>query len=183
MKLKTKLLASLAVILVLGMCIVPAWAYFTATTESNGGIEVKVTPSTEINEWMKGTEKHVVITNSEDATAPVYVRVGVFTSLKTTTLGGTNWSGPAADGWTGPAGLGWFNYDKIVQPGEGTDEFLVDAEFPTIKSADKPDADFEPGQNVNVIVVYESTPVQYDADGNPYADWSLKANSTSQGGN
>ena len=187
MKLKTKLLASLAVALVLGMCIIPAWAYFTASDEANGGIQVTVTPSTDIHEWVRGSEKHVVITNDEDATAAVFVRVGVFTSLETKTLEGENWAGPTGTDWTGPAGLGWFEYSDAdgliaLEPGQETTEFLVDVEFPTIKSATQPDGTAEVGDNANVIVLYESTPVQYDADGNPYADWSIKANA-SEGGN
>ena len=34
--------------------------------------------------------------------------------------------------------------------------------------------DVEPGTDFNVVVIYESTPVLYDSDGNPYADWTAK---------
>lgn len=30
----------------------------------------------------------------------------------------------------------------------------------------------EDGESFNVIVIYESTPVRYDENGEPYADWS-----------
>ena len=35
-----------------------------------------------------------------------------------------------------------------------------------------PEEDVKQGTNFNVVVVYESTPVLYDEDGNPYADWT-----------
>ena len=37
-------------------------------------------------------------------------------------------------------------------------------------------------ESFNVVVVYETTPVQYDAEGNPYADWELVLE-TEEGGN
>ena len=182
MKRKALLVASLVVALVLGMGIIPAGAYFTDSDTANGGVEVTVTPTTDIQEWIKEGVKHVVISNSEEATTAVYVRVGVFTSLKVD-ISGTGWSGPVGPNWVGPAGNGWFVYDQILEPGDKTDnELLVDITFPEVKSDEKPDGAVE-GDNANVIVLYESTPVLYDTNGNPYADWSLTANKAPEGGN
>ena len=59
----------------------------------------------------------------------------------------------------------------------------VHINWPPIKSETEPDgAVFR--DNFNVIVVYESTPVLYNADGSAYADWSFTLdNGTSEGGN
>ncbi len=39
----------------------------------------------------------------------------------------------------------------------------------------------EEGDEFNVVVVYESTLVLYDKDGNPYADWSNVLTSYEEG--
>jgi hypothetical protein len=195
MKRKALLAASLVVALVLGMSIVPAGAYFTDSSEANGGVDVTITPSTDIREWYKEGVKHVVISNDPEATSAVYVRAGVFTTAKVAISSDNNsWTGPSNESdWVGPTGYGWFYFNKILQPGDfagspdpsnpNGDELTVDITFPTVKSPDKPDGAIE-GDNFNVIVMYEATPVLYDADGNPYADWSLKQNvKPAEGGN
>ncbi len=60
-----------------------------------------------------------------------------------------------------------------------TSELLVQIEFP---------ADAEEGDECNVVVIYESIPVQYDADGNALApqaaDWSVPlVSGSTEGGN
>ncbi|MBR0404836.1 MAG: hypothetical protein IJI68_06490 [Eggerthellaceae bacterium] len=180
MKRKILLAASLAVALVLGMSIVPAGAYFTDTTETNGGVDVTITPSTDIHEWVTQGVKHVVISNDADATSAVYVRAGVFTSVEVD-ISHDGWTGPSNEAsWVGPTDLGWFYYDQILQPGESTDSELIVDTLLRKKAEQKP----EEGVNFNVIVMYEATPVLYDADGNPYADWTLTQNEKpAEGGN
>ena len=76
MKLRNILLAAFSFALVFGLTAVPAWAYFTDQSTTNGGLPITVGPDTEIYEWVKGNEKHIVVTNGNDA-APAFVRVKV----------------------------------------------------------------------------------------------------------
>ena len=174
MKRKSLLLATVAAALVIAMGISPAWAYFTDTSTVQGALTINVKPSTDITEWYGARVKHVVVTNSEDATAPVFVRARAFAPEKmTATVAGASWTGPDAQGW--------YEYSEIVEPGNATQELTVTLTFPPVKSETAPTGAVV-GDNYNVVVVYESTPVQYRADGTPYADWSLKLNSGSTGG-
>lgn len=183
-------------VLVCGMNIGSAWSYFTANASVEGALTIKVTPDTDITEeWDDGT-KHVVITNNENS-VPVFVRAKVYANPKyIDTIAGTNWVGPRDDGWV--------YYTEVVEPGSQTEELLVKIVFPVNPStnltneeggkalegnatpeqraaleAAAEEAANREGENFNVIVVYEATPAQYDADGNlldPWdADWQLKA--------
>lgn len=162
MKRKTMILAVLAFVLVLGMGIAPGWAYFTARSTANGGLPVYTEPTTDVHEWYKEGVKHVAITNSPEAKTSVYVRARVYTSLDVE-VSGTNWPETPTDGW--------YVYDQILAPGDTTDELNVSITFPKVQSEEQPDGAVY-GDNYNVIVVYESTPVQYDSAGQPFADWS-----------
>ena len=183
----TTLLAGLAVALVLGMGIAPAWSYFTDSDTTNGGLPIHVTPTTDIHEWYANQTKHVVISNAADATSPVYVRAGVFSSkmLPVTNVSGDGWSAKDTGDWTYEIGEGWYYYGTSatdltpVNPGEEASELQVKFEFPKVKSEEQPDGSVY-GDNYNMIVVYEAVPVQYDTDGNPYADWDITANEASE---
>ena len=143
-----------AVVLVLTVSLPIALAYFTTYTEAKGGLELR--PWTiEIKEKVENWTKHVVISNSEDG-APSYVRVKAFAGneVNLTYLPDEKWE--LGDD-------GYYYYQDILQPGEDTSELLVKFEKPE---------DPVDGQEFNVIVVYETTPVQYDAAGQPFADWS-----------
>lgn len=167
MKTGKKLLFALATVLVLGAGISPAWSYFTAYSEASGALTIKVEPTTTITEEFTGGLKKITIHNADDSDVDVYVRARVFVSddLKPTdTLG---------EGWEGPADDGWYYYKPILKIGSDTTEINFKVKFP-----EEP----EEGQNFNVIVLYESTPVKYTADGQPYADWEMVENHKSQSG-
>ena len=70
------------------------------------------------------------------------------------TAAGTNWSAADADGW--------MTYSQAVEPGASTESLDIKITFPDAKQ----------GDNYNVVVVYQSTPAQYDSQGNPTPDWS-----------
>lgn len=161
MKRKTTLLAALAIASVLGMGIAPAGAYFTDSSTANGGIPIGITPSTDFYEWYENGVKHLTVTNSADASSPVFVRARAYTSLPTTIAG---------SGWTA-ADDGWYYYGPAIAPGGTSEDLTVTIQFPTIRSTDEPNG-AEIGDNYNIIVVYESTPAIYDAQGNPAPDWS-----------
>lgn len=160
---KTKLLAAAAVVCILTATIGPAYAYFSASASAAGKHIVRLGSNTNIEEpeIVEGV-KHVVITNAEDA-GPVFVRATAF-------AGGDVDLTYSGDKWT-PEG-GYYVYNDIVAGGESTTELLVSF---------RKEGDLEEGESYNVIVVYEATPVQYDENGNPYADWSLKSDSAEGG--
>ena len=183
----TTLLAGLAVALVLGMGIAPAYSYFTDTHTTNGGMPIKVTPTTTPHEWFANKTKHFTVSNAADATAPVFIRAGVFSSkmLPVTEISGSGWSGRDKGDWNYEIGDGWYYYGSsakdltAVAPGAETKELLVKFTFPEVQSNEKPDGSVY-GDNYNMIIVYEATPVQYDENGNPYADWDITANEASE---
>ena len=166
--------AVLAVSLVIGANVAPAWAYFTDSHMADGGLPVSVSPSTDLNEWYAESVKHVVITNAREATSPVFVRAKIQTSL-TYVAEGEGWSStPDADGW--------YYYDGEVAPGSQTSEMLATFTFPTVKSDDEPDGAVY-GDNYSAIVIYEATPAVYDTNGNPAPVWDYDWDANQEGGN
>lgn len=182
------LLASLVVALVLGMGIAPAAAYFTDSSTTNGGLPISVKPGTDIKEWYASSLKEIEISNDQDADAPVFVRARAYSTPEADVETNQYWF----DG-----GDGWYYYGTSADaltplaPGESTSRadgkaLNVHINWPEIESEDEPDGAVF-GDNFNVIVVYESTPVLYEGVGDEaraYADWSFTLdNGTSEGGN
>jgi hypothetical protein len=145
---------------------VPAGAYFTATDTSSAALQVNINPVPDIEEEWDAGVKNVTITNSKEATADVYVRARAY-SVPDATITATGWT---KDG-------DWYVYDGILKPGDSTAKgsFLAKVEWPV---------DPKEKDEHNVIVVYEATPVQYDASGNAMApDWDLRYTDKNEGGN
>ncbi len=147
------LLLALAVALALTSNIEPGWAYFTSNARARGALTVSL-GATHLEEDFYNWTKHVTVVSDPGSQAS-YIRARAFAGEEYELV----YSG---EGWT-PGGDGWYYYDEIVYGGEATDELLVQ-----IRNVPE---DAGPGDGFNVVVVYESTPVRYDADGNPYADW------------
>lgn len=159
MKKSAILLAAAAAVLVMTASLPLAWGYFSTYTEAKGGIPLQPWEhETQIREEVYDWQKHVVISNSADA-SPVYVRAKAF--------GGDEYglTYETGDSWTLEED-GFCYYNGILQPGEETTELLV-----TIRNLPE---DPEKGQEFNVVVIYESTPVRYDEAGAPFADWDGK---------
>lgn len=156
MKKKSVIFAAIAVVLVLAANLPLAWGYFSTYTEAQGGMPIQSRKvETEIEEpEVTNWAKHLVITNSEGG-SPVYIRAKAF--------GGSEYDLSYESDGSWKLGEGEFYYYKdILNAGGETSELLV-------KINNRP-AD-EKGQEFNVVVIYESTPVRYDESGNPYADW------------
>lgn len=184
MKRKSILLAAVAVLLVLGLRVSPIWSYFTDSSYANGGLPITVEPTTTVRERYGQQYKFVQITNT--GKNPVYVRARVYSSLPTNVT---------ASAWSEGTG-GWYYYGSeenptILNPSESTgsldpehiDDLLGDENlFKVWIDFPKPEEATD-GMSYNVIVVYESVPVQYDEDGSPYADWNFTLDrKTSEGG-
>ena len=162
MKKRTTYLAALALVLVMSASIGSAWAYFTTHVTARGGYPLELGNETSVNEEFDSWTKHVTVTSREDS-GPVYIRVKAFAGSEYE-LRYLDESGK----WT-PGADGYYYYSDIVNGGETT--AVLDIRIDNVPQDLKEEAEF------NVAVVYESTPVLYDEDGNPYADWSVTLDS------
>lgn len=162
MKKKIVFLLALSVILAVSITMNGTLAYFTTYAESKGGYVIGL-GNTNIKEEFSNWTHRVVVTNDEEGQA-VYVRAKAFAGDQYTLA----YSG---EGWTlGEDEDGYYYYDQILNGGGSTEELLIRVENIPVELV--------PGDGFNVAVIYETTPVEYDADGKPYADW----NSTLSGG-
>ena len=147
---KKLLIIILTVALVLTAGIGSAYAYFSDNSEANGML--KIAPiDTEIKETVIKKEKHATIYSEENA-AEVYVRARAFSGNDAD----LTYHG---DGWY-DGGDGWWYYGSpgtlsILHPGTQTSELVVNVEKVLRDDA-------EPGEDLNVIVVYEAARVLYD---------------------
>ena len=152
MKTRKIILPALAVILVIGLAVGTAIAYFTAHTEATGSVPVALGAKTEIEESIKDLDK--VITISNKGPEAVCVRAKAYSAYELT-YKGEGWSEGEDD---------FYVYGDIVEAGQTADTLTVSITAP----ADEVTEEF------NVIVVYECTKVMYDDDGNLLdPDWSL----------
>lgn len=153
---RTTVLALAAVALALMAQLPMAWGYFSTYTEAKGRVVLQPWKvETEINEKVSDWTKHVVVTNSADG-SPVYVRAKAFAGegLDITYETGGNWT-LGEDGY--------YYYNGILEPKAETPELLV--------KINNPPKEGEDGQQFNVVVIYESTPVRYNEAGDAFADW------------
>jgi hypothetical protein len=135
-----------------------AWGYFTTYAQAQGGYTIHLGDQTEIYESFSAWTKHVAIT-AQEGSQPVYVRVRAFC--------GSAYSLTYEDAsglWT-PGADGYYYYTDVLTQGQTTGELLV-------RIGDVP-TELAESASLNVVVVYESTPVLYDAQGQPYADWTV----------
>lgn len=165
---KTKIiLPALAVVLVIGLMVGPALAYFTAHTEAVGDAKVSMGFETIIHEDPDDNQKVVTIENKGPQS--VWVRVAAYSKYQ-----------PVVDGentselWTDLTEEdGYYYYTKPL--GVGSTE-------PLTLTITKPAGD-DTTQDFNVIITYECTPVEYEADGTlKAANWNIPIPGTEQEG-
>ena len=162
-KIKTKLnthflLGFLALVLIAGAAIKPAYAYFTARSAAQGGYTLELSNKTSLTETKVSMwAKHAVVTNN--GSTPVFVRVAAFS-------GDAYVLGSESENWSDKSG-DYYYYLSSLQPGESTSEIVI-----TIGNVPEV-ADI--GSRFQVILVSESVPVVYDAKGLPDANasWSM----------
>lgn len=164
---KTALVAA-AITLTASLSVGSALAYFTTYCTAQGSYEMRMGfPETIIHEDVTDG-KHITIENSGQYDC--FVRVKTFApdgvTLEYVPEEGSGWIGYFDEGsWEDDY---WY-YNSILEPGETTPELLIKYTFPEDKDSD-PDIDTRP-EEINIVVVHECTPVLYDEEGNPYADW------------
>lgn len=159
---KTICLTAAALTLTAGITVGSVMAYFTTYVTAKGGYIVELGfTRTEIEEKVEYGKKVISLTNTGDYDC--YVRMKALTgdAYKESLV----YSEPAdAGNWT-PGADEYYYYDDILTPKGSTTEIVVRFAFPEEE---------EPG-DFNVIIIQECTPVLYDENGNPYADWTVTA--------
>lgn len=180
-------LAAAAALLAGGMGIQGAMAYFTTYATAGGEVAITLAPpETHTDEKFDSWTKHITVTNTGEVDC--YVRVRAY-SGSGYELTYSNASGDWTDDQTderinhwhygsGDEDGGWWYYTKILSPGEtigGEDGEENATEILDIQIGNVPEGEVTDPSQFHVAVVQECTPVQYDEDGNPYADWTLEA--------
>lgn len=155
MKKNTLILATLALVLVLGAGIGTSMAFFTTYTDAAGGYPLQY--STETVEWMSQWTKHVGITNTSDSGAVLVRAKAEWADGLTVEISGDGWR-DGEDGW-------WY-YDKALERNEKTSDIniLIDNVPPDVKD----------GDSFHVVVTTECTP----ATANP--NWNRIVATTKQ---
>ena len=179
MKKKRLILAVLVLALVLSAGIGSTWAYFTTYTQARGGLPIALGSERTFEEGFSAWTKTLTVKNDADSAEAIYVRARVFwpeklylgTGMTEVSLG----CKIGGEGWSGPAEDGYYYYDSPVEPGGETAVLSVKIEgLPG--ETDPLFADLQKGDVFNVVVVYESIPVVYNADGSlaapQTADWT-----------
>lgn len=165
---RTGLYTAIAVMLVMSAVMGSAWAYFTSYSQARGSVALKLGHEEKITEKFSDWEKKLDIQSTDDSN-PVYLRMRAYSAEYPVTYeNNANWT---KDG-------DWMYYNNALQPGkklsDSGDELLV--QINNVPESDNPE--LKDGKTFNVIVVYESTEVQYDEQGNMIpataADWSKK---------
>lgn len=161
MKRKYLLLAAAAAVLISCAGIDNAMAYFTSYVTAQGSKTIHLGDTTtieepKVSEWTK----HIVV-RSKAGSKPVYVRARAFAGEQYQ-LDYSSESGK----WT-QNDDGYYYYSDILA---ATEEEDAVADELLVHIGNIP----EDAEDFNVVVIYESTPVLYDAEGKPYADWSQK---------
>lgn len=163
--LRTGLLTAAAVMLVMSALMGTAWAYFSTYATAKGGITLHMGHEETVEEDFNSWQKVINITSTKDS-RPVYIRARGFCPDYDITY--------ECDNWEQPEGDDWVYYQEILPPGETADPLKVQIkDVPSGENSGIQDAD-----SFNVIIVYETTEVQYDESGNQIApenaDWNRK---------
>jgi len=179
MRKRNLILIALVFALIICATIQPAIAYFTTYVRAKGGHKVTLGDTTKITEEFSNWTKRVTIAN-EEGSAPVFIRAKVrYEGKYTIAVSGT--------GWTAQQDDGYYYYGvsasdlTILEGGQDTKDYPLCVEIqgvPTKSSGEGADntafEQLKDGESFSVVVVYESTPVRYTANGTPYADWNAQ---------
>ena len=170
MKKLTKINLIAALVMLIAAMMVPAWSYFTTYAHAKGGVVLSFGEQTTIREDFDNWTKKLSVQNLDEE-HEVFVRAIAFAGSNTE----LTYSG---NGWTENEDGYWY-YDEVLAANgaDGDTTEILEVKISEPKTA-------EAGDSFNVIVVYESVPARYNADGTAYADWTQKITKiTEEGGN
>ena len=155
MKHKRSLLFLLALLLVVGMSVGAAWAYFTANDVAKGGYKLSIGYTPPIYERLDG-DKFVRIVSEENAPT-VFIRAKAYTGSayqQYLTYEGVNWKKGTTEDF-------FYYYMLPLEANSSTTELQVHV------TSDLFPAGSQPGEQINIIVVYESAPAIFTETGEP----------------
>lgn len=160
MRLRSILPAIIAIGLIGISSVSDANAYFTTYVTAKGGYAVNWKHEEHMEESFTDWNKYVTITSKPES-IPVFVRVKAFSgSTYSLDYSGNEWTKNESDGY--------YYYNQALNGGETTTALKI--------FIDNIPANPQKKENFNVVVIYETIPVQFDADGNivspVLADWT-----------
>ena len=164
---KRVLWSLLALCLALTVCVGGALAYFTTNTQASGGRTVRSQTHTTIEESYADWVKHVQV-RCQPVSVPMYVRArGYAASAYPLRYSGEGWE-VRDDGYcyfaTPLANAG---PDASQPAGTVVETTVLDVTIDGVQTDGAETAPFD------VVVIYETVPVQYNENGEAYADWNL----------
>lgn len=137
-------------------------AYFTTYVTAKGGHPITLGNMTKIEEKVEDMTKHITISNT--GKSDCYVRVKVFCGNRFTINFAAEKDEQNEVYWKQEGNDGYWYYRDVLSAGEKTKVLLAKIDTPK-----------DLKESFDVIVIQECTPVLYDENGKPYADWSKKA--------
>ena len=191
--LRTALLTATAIMLVMSAVMGSAWAYFTTYTRAKGGHVLHMGHEEYDDEEFSNWLKTLNITVTKDS-KPVYIRARAFSAQYPLFLSENKVDEdvPGIEGvvvdsnntkWVSRENDDFIYYTDLVAPLRDKDGKLLDTAVDPlyVKINNVPKNEMEgamKGDEFNVIIVYETTEVQYDSAGNPLpwdqVDWTKK---------
>lgn len=166
---KVVAMSAAALALTAALTIESSMAYFTTYVSAEGGHVVNMGARTEISEKVSEMTKHITLRNTSDR-GDCYVRVKVFYGAGIN----VDYVDVEKNGDWYDGGDGYWYYRPILPAGQTTAQLDVSIDTTGLE---KPEG-LEPGEmtqyikdKFNVVVVQECTPVIYDENGNPSANW------------
>lgn len=169
---KTICLAVTALVLTVGLTVGTAMAYFTTYATGSGGIKLDLGfAKTEIDdtgaivaEDQQTVVKPVIVENTSKYDCYVRIKVLVGNAVKNANENGFRYyeETEGAGKWS-PGEKEYYYYSDVLASGGKTGQLNVEIVVPASQDA------------FNVIIIQENTPVLYENDGTPYADWDAEA--------
>lgn len=171
MKKKYLFLTLLIVALVMFSSIGSALAYFSTYTTASGGYPVIIDNNPTIKEKYKSGQKFVTISNVGDG--PIFVRAKAIATAGVTLTyseeeGSNLWTNNNLSNST--SGADYYYYTKTLegkteQTVDSTSQLIVTITFPSTPSNGA--QSFKEGDEVNVVVLFESVPAIFLENGEP----------------
>ena len=169
---KKSIIIALISLLMIGIVSVPSvLAYFSTYTGTKGTKILKIEYKSRLVEEKDGTNKVISVKSEKE---PIFVRVKYFAASDKMTV--TPDQNTIKDGetvvWEEKTD-GYFYYYQPIANNNSTKplKLLVTSKTGT---------DFPVGDVEHVIVIYEAVPVRYDANNQPYADWTQQLHTTTE---
>lgn len=168
---KSLCLAGAALALAGSVTVGSAAAYFTTYATASGSAQVNLgftvtEPREEVSDWTK----RIVIDNTGDQDC--YVRVKALVGNKYQEY--VTVEGP---GWTKGENDDFYYYSEAVPSKGSTPGNPENSDDPDVLRVridkEKISGILGETEDFNVVIIQESTPVLYDEEGKPYADWNV----------